>query len=381
MIIPKKPLQNSGFFNIFRYLWLNPARSGNDGSARPGKSALFLIPTVMKPARLFGMLLAGVFAAFTFSPASALELTSTRRIWDQAPHSAFTGLIDYEGKLYCCFREAKSHVPQLTGEDGKIRILVSDTGEAWEPFALVESQGTDLRDPQLSRTPDGRLMLLMGGSRYENGQFLGGISHVSFLNSRSRTFSAPIPIEVDKTLFPNKIWLWKITWHGPEGYATIYENDRLSLVKTSDGLHYDLVTRLRCDSMPNETALLFGPNDELYLLVRREIGGATGVWGESRPPYTEWEWNDLGIRLGGPNLCALPDGSILIGSREVQKEPHCGLYGLDGSKRAELLLRLPSGGDCSYPGFVVRGNTLWISYYSSHEGHAAIYLATVRLDR
>lgn len=289
MIIPKKPLFCSGFFNIFRYLWLNPARSGNDGSARPGKSALFLIPTVMKPARLFGMLLAGVFAAFTFSPASALELTSTRRIWDQAPHSAFTGLIDYEGKLYCCFREAKSHVPQLTGEDGKIRILVSDTGEAWEPFALVESQGTDLRDPQLSRTPDGRLMLLMGGSRYENGQFLGGISHVSFLNSRSRTFSAPIPIEVDKTLFPNKIWLWKITWHGPEGYATIYENDRLSLVKTSDGLHYDLVTRLRCDSMPNETALLFGPNDELYLLVRREIGGATGVWGESRPPYTEWE--------------------------------------------------------------------------------------------
>lgn len=69
------------------------------------------------------MLLAGVFAAFTFSPASALELTGTRRIWDQAPHSAFTGLIDYEGKLYCCFREAKSHVPQLTGEDGKIRIL------------------------------------------------------------------------------------------------------------------------------------------------------------------------------------------------------------------------------------------------------------------
>ncbi|MFR4025607.1 MAG: hypothetical protein ACLTZY_07780 [Alistipes indistinctus] len=62
----------------------------------------------MKPARLFGMLLAGVFAAFTFSPASALELTGTRRIWDQAPHSAFTGLIDYEGKLYCCFREAKA---------------------------------------------------------------------------------------------------------------------------------------------------------------------------------------------------------------------------------------------------------------------------------
>ena len=46
------------------------------------------------------MLLAGAFAAFTLSPAAALELTGTRRIWDKAPHSAFTGLIDYEGKLY-----------------------------------------------------------------------------------------------------------------------------------------------------------------------------------------------------------------------------------------------------------------------------------------
>ena len=48
---------------------------------------------------MFGMLLAGVFAAFTFSPASALELTGTRRIWDQAPHSAFTGLIDYAARV------------------------------------------------------------------------------------------------------------------------------------------------------------------------------------------------------------------------------------------------------------------------------------------
>jgi len=39
------------------------------------------------------------------------------------------------------------------------------------------------------------------------------------------------------------------------------------------------------------------------------------------------------------------------------------------------LLRLPSGGDTSYPGLVWHGGLLWVSYYSSHEGRASIYLA------
>ena len=42
------------------------------------------------------------------------------------------------------------------------------------------------------------------------------------------------------------------------------------------------------------------------------------------------------------------------------------------------LLRLPSGGDTSYPGMVWHENTLWVSYYASHEGKAAIYLATLQ---
>jgi hypothetical protein len=46
------------------------------------------------------------------------------------------------------------------------------------------------------------------------------------------------------------------------------------------------------------------------------------------------------------------------------------------------LVTFPSGGDNSYPGFVVdqEKGRLHVSYYSSHEGKAAIYLATLRLD-
>ena len=43
----------------------------------------------------------------------------------------------------------------------------------------------------------------------------------------------------------------------------------------------------------------------------------------------------------------------------------CVLHADEG--RLEELLALPSGGDASYPGMVVEGNELRVSYYSSHE--------------
>ena len=42
--------------------------------------------------------------------------------------------------------------------------------------------------------------------------------------------------------------------------------------------------------------------------------------------------------------------------------------------------RLPKHGDTSYPGFVWHDGLLWMSYYASHEGKTAIYLAKIALD-
>jgi hypothetical protein len=49
-------------------------------------------------------------------------------------------------------------------------------------------------------------------------------------------------------------------------------------------------------------------------------------------------------------------------------------------KSLQPILQLPSGGDTSYPGLVWQDDHLWVSYYSSHEGKAKIYLAKVRLE-
>ena len=43
----------------------------------------------------------------------------------------------------------------------------------------------------------------------------------------------------------------------------------------------------------------------------------------------------------------------------------------------DSLIDLPSGGDCSYPGFLLDGERLWVAYYSSHEGNTSLYLAEI----
>ena len=86
------------------------------------------------------------------SPAAGPELDSVERIWDRAPHNAFTDLIRWHDRWYCTFREAEAHV----GGDGRICVLESADGRRWEPVALIAEEGIDLRDPKLpmSTIPD-----------------------------------------------------------------------------------------------------------------------------------------------------------------------------------------------------------------------------------
>ena len=102
--------------------------------------------------------------------------------------------------------------------------------------------------------------------------------------------------------------------------------------------------------------------------------------GTARPPYTEWTWKDLGVRVGGPALLRLPDGKFIAAGRFYEPSAHTAVAWLD-VKEGKLtpIVKLPSGGDTSYPGMVFRDGLLRVSYYASHEGKTSIYLATVRL--
>ncbi len=304
-------------------------------------------------------------------------IISVERIWDRAAHNAFTSMINYNGKLYCTFRESDGHVSDI---NGTIRVIVSDDGQNWYSVAHIFEPGVDLRDPQLSITPDNRIMLNIGGSIYTNSKLVGMEPKVSFSDTTGLNFSTPQKIFIDEKIKSGKDWLWRATWYQGKSYATIYQPSKeksVQLIISDDGINYKFITTF--DVLGgNETTLRFAPDNKMIAVIRRDKE-QNGYIGISEPPYNNWEWNELESRLGGPDLILLEDGNMLCATREYPPDHNeqTILAKVDLNGKFTKLLTLPSGGDCSYPGLVMKDSILFVSYYSSHEEKTAIYLAKI----
>lgn len=83
-----------------------------------------------------------------------MQLLEAYKIWDKAPHNAFTDLIWFKGYFYCAFREGSTHMSY----DGKLRIIRSSDAKTWESVALMKYKNGDVRDAKLSITPSNELM-------------------------------------------------------------------------------------------------------------------------------------------------------------------------------------------------------------------------------
>jgi hypothetical protein len=303
-----------------------------------------------------------------------VRLVDARKIWDQAPHNAFTDLIRYRGRWYCAFREGQGHV----SADGALRILTSRDGNTWESAALLRAPNADLRDPKLAVTPDGRLMVTTAGALHQPAA--AHHQSMAWFSRDARTWTEPVPIgDPDQ-------WLWRVTWNRGAAYSASYSTVPpafLRLYTSQDGRTFTtLVDKLFEAGRPTEASLLFLKDGTALCLLRRdEKGNDTAQLGASRPPYRDWSWKDLGVRFGGPQLIASAKGDILAAGRLYDGRVRTALCRLDrnAGTLAEILT-LPSSGDTSYPGLVWHQNLLWISYYSSHEGKTSIYLARVKLD-
>ncbi len=307
-----------------------------------------------------------------------------RMIWNAAPHNAFTDLVRWNDKFYCAFRIGTGHVPGPKGEDGKIQLISSVDGKKWSSIATIVEPGIDLRDPKLSIAPDGRLMVLMGGSNYEGTKLIDRASRVAFLENEDNDFSEIRRIEIDPGIAGNNDWLWRVTWENGVGYGVVYQAEKtrwgLHLVKTFDGVKYDLVKTLDLDGRPNESTVRFDEDGQMFLVIRNEDGRSLGHFGQSKQPFTKWNWNLIKQRLGGPNMIQLPDGRWLLGTRDYGETAKTVLGSLSIDGAFNTLITFPSGGDTSYPGMLLHGDKLWFSYYSSHEGRTSIYLATIALQ-
>jgi hypothetical protein len=302
-------------------------------------------------------------------------LVEARRIWDKAPHNAFTDLLRFQDRWYCVFREGSAHV----SPDGSLRVITSKDGRTWKSIALVTSPTYDLRDAKIAVTPDGRLML--------NGAGMIANAKVRYQSMSWFSTDAGKTWDDGRKIGDPGFWLWRTHWYDGIAYTMGYNTQRdrtkrtLRLYKSTDGETY--LTHVPRVSAPNgcgEDKILFLADKSALCLLRHETGNKMAQLGTSNPPYTNWKWRDLNVRIGGPNMTQHPDGRILAVTRLHKGRTRTSLSWLD-VENATLTeaLELPSGGDTSYAGLVWHDGLLWISYYSSHEGKTSIYLAKVKV--
>ncbi len=321
--------------------------------------------------------LAFVLGLEAAEPASTLKVDQVKKIWDQGPHNAFTDLIRFKDRWYCTFREGAGHASGA----GTIRVLGSEDGEKWDSAALLELKDVDLRDPKLSITPDGRLMMVGGAAVPASRNPL--TDHYSFVSfsKDGKEWTKP------EKVLDSWQWLWRVTWHKGTAYGVAYGWDpkvsprtyKAALYKSKDGLKFDKVADF---DVPNPTEATLAFDGDMMICLQRQDGKPNNAMlGTSKPPHTDWTWKDLGAYYGGPNLIRLPDGSWWTAGRLIEEVKPKTVIGQLSIKEGTLkpVLTLPSGGDSSYPGLVWHGDRLWVSYYSSHEAKTSIFLAKLRL--
>lgn len=322
--------------------------------------------------RLFLLILLFIFSFQLFS-----QEINIKKIWYNNNHSAFTSLIRYKGKFYCAFREAEAHISK--GDDlGSIRIISSKNGKSWRSVALLSKEYVDLRDPWLSITPDGLLMVSMGGSSSK----LNFRAQVSF-SKNGKGFTKPEPVQFDYEGANVHGWPWHITWHKGIGYTVMYRSGVIVLLKTYDGIHYDLITKLDAPGFLDESVIQFLPNETMVILTRREFEAKTSLLWVSPAPYVDYTCYDTHIYVGGPELFVIDDKHLMVGGRRVDGEGQytcVWISDLKGNMKEIFSFHNPVL-DCSYPSFLKKGKYIWCTFYATYgkRENAAIYLAKIPL--
>jgi hypothetical protein len=299
------------------------------------------------------------------------ELLQCRMIWGRAQHNAYTDLVRYHDRWFCAFREGRN----ASSPDGALRVLTSIDGDKWESIAQVAWDG-DLREPKLSTTADGHLLLsaigAVAGPSGVQRRSLGWISDDGSTWGRANILAEPD-------------WpLGRISWHLGRAYAMAFDASHpgpLRLYTSTDGSRFTLHSeKIPAEGRATEASLLFLNDGGAYALVRREGEPATALLGKSRSPYRGWTWSGLGKSIAGQALIQLPDGRLLAAGRLIDDTVRTSLCWIDPDQDVLTeFFALASSGDTGYPGVVYHDGVLWVSYYSSHEGKPMIYLAKVKL--
>ena len=171
------------------------------------------------------------------------------------------------------------------------------------------------------------------------------------------------------------------TWYMP---AYWHEHGKSVLLTSRDGIAWEINAIIYSGDVNDETAVIFLPDGRMLATARLEVSGY--YFGDNRgntliataePPFMTWSYHHSDVtRLDGPALFAYNGRVYAVG----RFQPGCKSTPFEtgsilAKKRTSLFLveedrlvwlsDLPSDGDTSYAGVVVRGDEAYVSYYTS----------------
>jgi hypothetical protein len=299
----------------------------------------------------------------------------TATVVDDGLHNAFTDLLYWRKAFWLIYVASPGH---FASPKSRLVLLRSADAVQWTEVTRFSGNGKDIRDPKLAVIGDKLFLFALLNASFDPQPYAtvfaksaDGISWSPFVEIQ------PTDWLLGRPKSPNGVtWFVSAHWR---------EFNRVALLKSADGEHWNLHSIVAERPGLDETALEFLPDGRLLVAIRYEAGG--GLLGSpqagtllvtSELPYDRWSEPVLSqvTRLDSPNL--VPYNGNLLGVGRFQpivKSP----FGQPGSilsrKRTALfrvneqklthLTDLPSRGDTAYAGVVVHGEYLYISYYTN----------------
>ena len=301
-------------------------------------------------------------------------------------HNSNTDMIEWGDAYYLAYVSSPFHF----GNDESVMHVTRtyDQGQTWEEVATFNPPGEDIRDPKLAVIEDQLFLYALKNTDFLAEPYLT----VYAVSEDGETWSdfEDIP-GLDGWLF------WRpITQDGKTFYnsAYWYEHGKAVLLKSTDGVNWEIVATISQGERNDETEIEFLPDGRMIATARMEYGAATdGIFGDTQgatliavaePPYDAWTelLQSKVTRLDGPYLFTYNDRVYAVG-RYQPDLGHSGPLTAQGSalsrKRTALfevredglayLTDLPSSGDTSYVGLVVDGDAAYLTYYTSPTNH------------
>ncbi|MHA1147875.1 MAG: sialidase family protein [Promethearchaeota archaeon] len=335
---------------------------------------------------IFSTTCVGILVYWYYRPnTSYINSDLEMETWDgvsDGKHNSNTDMIEWKGQFWMIHASSPFH---LGTSESKLIIWKSDDAKNWKIIVELDFKGNDdIRDPKFANISNTLFIYALANA----GTIAKPYKTVYCTSTDGEEWSDWKDIKGDA----NEGWLfWRPKSHdGNTWYAPAYwwEHGKSRLFKSTDGVSWKKVSDIYKGETNDETAIEFYEDGTMICTARLEgvtdinlIGDASAstlISVAKGPDYDDWEQIKSKVtRLDGPNLFRYDDEIYAIGRYEPDAR---GLFTNIGSffvrKRTSLFLvekdeliylsDLPSAGDTTYAGVVMKDGYLYVSYYTSN---------------